>query len=348
MLQWLHVALLLAAVLSAAACDGPRRDREVWRFAIEETRGSVQDVYARRFAELVEERTNGAVEVVVYPYGAVGTSDQITEQVHNGTIDFAFASPGFLGKLIPEVQVFLLHFVLSEDEDVNRLALRDPELLAALGELYREKGFELLSIVPEGWMAWTTNREVRRPGDFEGVKFRVMTSPLLLALYSAYGASPTPLPYAEVYSGLQLHMIDGQVNPVFAIQEMSFYEVTDYLIFPKHAQFTTTLMASSELLGTLSEEHRRLVDEVVAQLHDEIFEVQRRFNRERLDIIRERKPDMHIYALTDEQRAAFRERSLPVRAQYVDMAGPRGRQLLELLDQAIRRAEGRLERQPAE
>ena len=54
-----------------------------------------------------------------------------------------------------------------------------------------------------------------------------MTSPLLWRAYDAYGASPTPLPYSEVYSGLQLHMIDGQVNPIFAIEEMSFYEVTD-------------------------------------------------------------------------------------------------------------------------
>ncbi len=320
------------------ACEDRRPDREVWRFAIEETQGSVQDAYAQRFAELVEERTNGEVEVVVYPYGALGTSDQLTEQVHNGTVSFAFASPGFLGKLIPAVQVFLLHFVMSEDEAVNNRALRDPALLSELDRLYGAKGFELLSVITEGWMAWTTNEEVRRPEDFEGIKFRVMTSPLLLALYSAYGASPTPLPYAEVYSGLQLHMIDGQVNPVFAIQEMSFYEVTDYLVFPKHAQFYTTLMAGSELLGGLSEARRRMVAEIVEQLHGEIFDVQRRFNRDRLDIIRERKPDMQIYELTAEERAAFRERSLPVREQYVEMAGPEGRRLLDVLGAAVRRA----------
>lgn len=344
-LRRLALSLLALGIGVAPGCDSVTPDHEVWRFAIEETRGSVQDAYARRFAELVEERSDGDVRVVVYPYGAVGTSDQITEQVHNGTIDFAFASPGHVGKLIPEVQVFLLHYVLSDDEEVNKLALRDPELLRALDRIYGEKGFELLSVVSEGWMAWTTNEEIRTPEDFEGIKFRVMTSPLLLALYSAYGASPTPLPYSEVYSGLQLHMIDGQVNPVFAIQEMSFYEVTDYMIFPKHAQFYTTLMASSEMFESLSEERRTMIQEIVTQLHDENFEVQQRFNRERLEIIRTERPEMQIYELSSSERAAFRARSLPVRDQYVEMTGPRGAELLQVLEGSVRRAEEQLGRQ---
>ena len=334
--------LLIVTVLPfllLTGCDAKLPDKEVWRFAIEETQGSVQDAYAQKFKELVEERSGGEVEVIVYPYGAIGTSDQITEQVHNGTVDFAFASPGFLGKLIPEVQVFLLHYLLSSDEAVNKRALGDPELVGMLDELYREKGLRFLAAIPEGRMAWTTKQEVRTPEDFEGVKFRVMTSPLLLSAYEAYGASPTPLPYAEVYSGLQLNMIDGQVNPVFAIQEMSFYEVTDYLVFPGHAQFYTTLVTGQRFFGGLSPERRRMVEEIIDELNDYIFELQRRFNRERLDIIRENRPEMVIYELGPEERARFRERSMPVREQYVEMAGPRGRELLEVIKESVRRAE---------
>ena len=330
------VALALLGLFGCEAHEG--HGVETWRFAIEETAGSVQDAYARRFAEEVSERTHGRVRVIVYPYGALGTSDQITEQLHDGTLQLAMSSPGHLGKLIPEVQVFSLHFVLSEDEAVNARALADPELRAFLDRLYAEKGLAFLTAFGEGTMAWTTRVPIHRPEDFEGVRMRVMTSPLLIASYAAYGASPTPLPYAEVYSGLQLRMIDGQVNPVSAIAEMSFYEVTDYLIFPHHSEFVTTLAAHPGWIARLSAARRAIVESIVSDLALEIDEVQRTANDTRLAEIRERRPELVITTLTDEERAAFRERALPVREQYVEMAGPRGRELLAVLERAVARA----------
>lgn len=329
--------LILCAVLLTGCADGGDR-RETWRFAIEETTGSVQDAYAQRFEELVEEETAGQVDVVVYPYGVLGTSDHITEQLHNGTLELAMSSPGHLGKLLPEVQAFLLHFVLSDDERVNAEALRDPELRSFLDELYSEKGLAFLTAFGEGWQVWTTQQEVRRPQDFEGMRFRVMTSPLLVAAYEAYGASPTPLPYSEVYSALQLRMIDGQVNPVFAIQEMSFYEVTEWMIFPRHAEFVTTLAAHPGFLQRLSQDRREMVERIVDRLQIEIFETQQRFNEERLDDIRARRPEMQVVRLTGAERAAFRQRASRVRDLYVERVGPRGEQLLALLDRAVARA----------
>ncbi|MCA9493142.1 MAG: TRAP transporter substrate-binding protein DctP [Myxococcales bacterium] len=315
------------------------RDVEVWRFAIEETRGSVQDTFAQRFAGLVDERTDHRVRVEVYPYGTLGTSDQTTELLYMGSIQLAMASPGHIGKLIPEVQAFLLHFVLSDDEEVNDLALRDPELLALLDELYATRNFELLSVFSEGWMVWTLDRPVRRPEDFAGLKMRVMTSPLLLAAYEAYGASPTPLPYSEVYGALQLSMVDGQVNPVFAIQEMSFYEVTDVMVFARQAPFVTTAIANHDFYATLSPERRAMLDEVIGEVQTEVLEAQRTRNRDDLAIIARKRPDLERITLTEEERAVFRERSMPVRDLYLAQA-PRGREVLDALGRAVAKASG--------
>jgi TRAP-type C4-dicarboxylate transport system substrate-binding protein len=321
--------------------EGPApTPRETWRFAIEETRGSVQDAYAMRFKREIEARTHGAVEVVVYPYGTLGTSDHLLEQVHNGTLQLAMSSPGHLGKLIPEVQVFTLHFVLGEDEVVDSCALSDRIVRTHLEQLYAEKRLAYLDAFSEGPMAWTTRRPIRRPQDFRGLKFRVMTSPLLIAAYRAYGASATPLPFAEVYSALQLHMIEGQVNPVFAIQEMSFHEVTDWLTFPGHASFVTTVVANPQFLAALSAERRELVHEVLGGLHREIDDVQRRFNSERLERILATKPGMHIVRLTSGERAAFREASRSVRSQFLEVGGERGTTLLRTLEAALDRCRG--------
>lgn len=312
-----------------------------WRFAIEETRGSVQDAYAQEFKRRIEEKSGGDINVSVYPYGTLGTSDHVTELLSMGTIQFAMASPGHLGKLIPEVQVFLLHFLLTDDPAVNSRALGDPLLKETFDPLYEEKGLTLLSILSEGWMVWTTQEPVRVPADFDGVKIRTMTSPLLLAAYRAYGANPTPLPYGEVYSALQLNMIDAQVNPVFAIQEMSFYEVVNYLIFAKHAPFITTVVSNDAFLADLPEADRAMVLETIDELQAFNLQTQQQFNAERLDLIRERKPSINIIEdLTEEERAAFREASRPVHEQFLRMAGPRGQEVLDAVHAAVERAGG--------
>lgn len=342
--QFVHPAawLLFPCALFFSSCGavpGNPLEPEIWRFAIEESAGSVQDAYAQAFKSRIEEKSGGAVSVSVYPYGTLGTSDHVTEQLAMGTVQFAMASPGHLGKLMPEVQVFLLHFLLTDDEAINERILGDPAVLAAFDELYREKGLALLSIFSEGWMVWTTRKPVRTPDDFRGVKIRTMTSPLLLAAYEAYGASPTPLPYGEVYSALQLNMIDAQVNPVFAIQEMSFYEVVDYLIFANHAPFIATAVANAEFMEGLTPTRRAMVLETIAELRPHALEIQQRFNAERLELMRERKPELQVVAdLSAEERAAFRAASRPVVDRYLALAGPRGQDMLDALRAATLRA----------
>lgn len=360
---WL-AAVLAVFIAAVGGCGGSSSQppREVWRFAIEEAKGSVQHQYAMRFKELIEERTRGRVEVLVYPYGTLGTSTQITEQLALGVVDFAMASPGSLGKFIPELQVFLLHFVLPQRPEDVRAVLSDPSLIASLDPLYAEKGLTLLSMYSEGQMAWTLKDEVRTPEDFSGMKMRVMTSPILLAAYGAYGASPTPMPYSEVYSGLQLNMIDGQVNPIFAIERQKFHEVTDWLIFPGHTSFVTTAAANRRFLEGLPQQQRDLVSTVIAELDPWIFTIQTELESLRLadilrDSLRQRRP-LHLVGdienllasfsaeerrelidsntfltieppLTPEEVAAFREASEEVQQVFLDIGGDGAEKVLQ-------------------
>ncbi len=331
--------VLAIAILCGLGC-GDSGNWDVWRFAIEEIDGSVQHAYASRFKTLIEERSGGAVSVEIYPYGSLGTSAQLTEQVQTGALQLAFASPGHLGSVVPEVQVFSLHFLLSDDEATNlRVLGGEGEFRRLLEEATRERQLELLAIVPEGWMVWTANRPLRTPEDFAGLKMRTMVSPLLIEAYAAYGAAPTPMPYSEVYGGLQLGMIDAQVNPVFAIEEMGFYEVQDYLIFAHHAPFIATVVGSPAFLAGLGEERRALLEGVLAELDDYIFETQQRFNAERLAKILE-EGGTEVVRLDAAEREAFRKLSLPVRETYVELVGPRGRAILDSLVASVRAAEG--------
>lgn len=313
---------------------------EEWRFALEEIQGSVQDAYAQRFKELIEEKSNGEITVEVYPYGTLGTSGELTELAVNGVVQFANASPGHLGTLVPEVQVFSVPYLLSENNEVNKQVLAESETIyGPLAESLEQRNLKLLTMYPEGEMVWTANREIRSPEDLSGFKMRTMVSPMLTEAYSAMGASPTPLPYGEVYGALQLGMVDGQVNPIFAIEEMKFYEVNDYMIWAGEYQFVTTVVTSADWFNGLPEDQQQMIQETVAELTDHIFEVQEEFNEERLEVIKQDRPDIEMIELTDEEREPFRERAQQARQAFIDMTGDSGQQILESLEAEIQAAE---------
>ncbi|MGD8690418.1 MAG: TRAP transporter substrate-binding protein DctP [Gammaproteobacteria bacterium] len=320
---------LLGAALLLAGCgnNGAGKTRH-WKFALEEIKGSVQDQYAQKFKQLVEKESDGRIKVTVYPYGSLGTSAQLTELVQNGAVQFAMASPGHLGSVIPQVQLFSLHFLFPEDEQITKQVLSDDKVLSLLDQSYRAKQLKLMGLYQEGWMVWTSNKPIHTPADFKGVKIRTMVSPLLLDEYKAYGANPTPMPYSEVYSGLQLHMVDAQVNPIFAIEEMHFYEVQQYMIFADHLPFITSVITNPGFYDKLSDKDKAMLKKVTAKLHDYIFGVQKDLNARRLGIIK-KKSDIQMIDLTADERAAFRKEAMPVRDEYVKVAGDSGKQLLD-------------------
>jgi TRAP-type C4-dicarboxylate transport system substrate-binding protein len=157
-----------------------------------------------------------------------------------------------------------------------------------------------------------------------------MASPVISESYKAYGADPTPIPYMEVYSSLQLNMIDGQVNPIFAIEEMKFYEVQDYMMLSNQAIFVGTFVANDMFWDSLSDERRAQVQEAADTATEYILGAQKDLNNTRLESIKENS-DMEIIDLTAEQRAAFEEASQPVREFYVEKYGEDAGKILDQL-----------------
>ena len=312
-----------------------------WRFALEEIEGSVQHAYATEFKERIEALSEGNIELDIFPYGSLGTSAELTELTRNGSVHLAFASPGHLADKVPEVGVFTLHFVLSDDSDVNRDLLASQELVDLFSDSYAEHNMKLLGFVPEGWMVWSANKPLRSPEDFAGFRIRTMTADISAESYRAYGADPQPTPYAQVYSDLQLQRIDGQANPVFAIEEMGFYEVQSTLTFARPAQFIASVISNHQWYVDLPADQKQWLDEALAEVAEEIYQRQAELNESRLATIRE-DSNIATVELTAGERARFREASLPVRDRYVETAGERGQKILETVLEMVARGEQEL------
>ncbi len=313
---------------------------EKWRFALEEVEGSVQDAYAQEFKKRIEKRSEGDISIDIYPHGALGTSPQLPELVRQNAIQLAFASPDHLASTIPEAGVFSLHFLFSDDEEINEQVLATTQARPLLEEAYQEQGLQPLSIISEGWAVWTANRAIETPEDMEGFKMRTMSSPIAQEAYRAYGAVPEPLVQAELRSGLQSGQIEGQASTASTIEEMNLYERQSHLVQARPAPVVTTLVAAQDFLAQLPEERRAMIDDVTDDMRSFIFDRQAELNQQRLEAIEENS-DIEMSTLTEEQRQAFREKSLPVRDVYIEQAGERGKKILETLDKELRAAQGK-------
>ncbi|SNC66464.1 TRAP-type C4-dicarboxylate transport system, substrate-binding protein [Marinobacter sp. es.048] len=344
--------LSLALAIALTGCSDSQTDRGdetseapkppeypvTWRFALEEIEGSVQHAYAEALKERIEERSDGKIEVDIFPYGSLGTSAQLTELVRNGSVNLAFASPGHLANTIPEVGLFTLHYILPEDAEVTRQLLASPELLELFEPSYSDQDMKLLGFVPEGWMAWTANKALRTPKDFNGQRIRTMTSDMAEEAFRAYGAEPSQVPYSQVYSDLQLRKIDAQSNPVFAIEEMDFYEVQTTMTLARPAQFVASVVSNLEWYNALPENQQQWLDNGLNDVAQIAWETQEELNQTRLEQMLE-EGHMKVVRLTDAEREAFRQASMPVRDIYLERTKESGRRIFDRLQQLIEEME---------
>ena len=336
----MHLRRLIGAATLGVFTLSTTAMAETWRFGLEEIEGSVQHRYAEQFEKRIEERSNGDIDVQLLPYGKWGSSySALYDAIQGGAIQIGFAS-GALGGTVPESQLLNLNYIMPADQWRTAQALNSDTFLKsdAWQNAFRQRGLVPLAELAEGYQVWTANKAIRTPADMENLGIRVMDNTLLRSTYRAYGASPTSIAYGELYSALQQGQAEGNIQPVFAHQEMAFYEVQDYMIFADQSQFVATVIGNSDWYDSLSDEQRTMVDEVTKSLVKEGHDIQTRFNKERLDIIRD-KSDIEIIELTEKERKAFEKMAKPVRKTFAKEVGAGGEASMKALLKAIKETE---------
>lgn len=317
--------LIMATLSTLFACQYAVADE--WKYAMEESLTEVQGVYATKFKEFIEANSDHTVKL--YAYGTLGESSDIMEQAQAGILQFVDQTPGFTGALIPEAQVFYIPYILPSDQDHLAKFFRESKAVNEdFKKLYAAQGLTLLKMFPEGQVAITTKKPVNSCKDLNGVKFRVITNPLLVETYKAFGATPTPLAWGEVYGGLQTNMIQGQENPAFYLFSNKLYEVTDYITYAGHSNFITAVMANKDFFETLSDIDKELVNKASVAAYDYIVNYQKKLEETELNKIKQARPEVSITVLSEEQRKCFKDAAKTVEAKFVKMTGDSGKSIL--------------------
>lgn len=315
-----------------------------WLFVTEEMEGQLQYEYAAELARRMEEKSDGRITIDVFEFGGLGSEVNQVEQLQNGVVEFAIISPGFTGTMVQEGQVFALHFLFPDDVRLTQDILETSEAINVhLAAKYEEHNIKPLYFWTEGGTQWTGNRELRRPEDFRNFKMRVQESPLMLRSYEAYGANPTSMSWAELYTALDRGVVDGQENPIFFIEDASFHEVQSHMTVSNHNNYVAMTAVNPTFYNNLPADIRQIVDETIEETKSWLFDLQISMNEEMLEKIKTNTDyPTEVIHLTEEERQAFKELAIPVREFFVnEVVGEDGKKILEMLVEEIEAAENR-------
>ena len=293
----------------------------------EEYADTVPDLYAKEFAKRVEEKSNGRMKFEVYQVGQLGVGVDLVDHLLTGATQMAIMSPGNLATIVPEGQVFALHYLLPTDVKKSYDFLAQSKVANTdLPAIYAEKNLKLMDLWPLGGSQWLTKKSVQSPSDFDGMAFRTMDTPLIVKNYEAYNANPTPVSYTDVYSGLQLNMVSGVENPLGALVDMKWYEVQDYLIMSNHIMYLEGVFFNDKYFNSLPEDLQVILKETIDEMHDYAYDLQKKANEDAEKVLAE---NVKVINLSDEQTAKFKAAALPVRDYFKKNAGERSAKILE-------------------
>lgn len=286
---------------------------------------------AVRFAELVRERTNGQVNIRVYPNAILTGGDQMrqAEMTGRGVIDFVLTSAINITPLIPEFAVFSLPYMYSSYEDVDKTLTGPPA--ERMSEIMAQYGLVNLAWGENGFRELTNSvRPIRTPADLRGMKIRI-AGPMYIDVLNALGANPIQMQWVEVFTALQQRVIDGQENPIGAIiVPQRLYEVQKYLTLWHYSYDPLFLAVGKPTWDSFSPEIQEIIRQAAVDAMAYQVAVSRQATEEGIEILRQR--GMEIYEPTPQELAAFREAT---KSAYDKWANQIGRDLVELFEQAV-------------
>ena len=279
-----------------------------------------------RWGDLVRQRTNGRINIKMYPGTSLVAGDQTREftAIRQGVIDLAIGSTINWSPQIKELNLFSLPFLMPDYAAIDALTQ---------GEVGKDifKRLERAGVVPLAWgengfrEVTNSKRALRKPEDFKGLKFRVVGSPLFLDTFTALGANPTQMSWADAQPALASGAVDGQENPLTIFTAAKLHTVgqknvtlwgyvADPLIF----------VVNKEVWEHWTPEDRKIVRQAAIEAGKYCVDLAREgmtgANPAVLKTIE--GYGVNVVKLSDAERAAFRRVTRPVYEKWSKQIGP--------------------------
>ncbi|MDE5933681.1 MAG: TRAP transporter substrate-binding protein [Lachnospiraceae bacterium] len=252
--------ILSAAVMLVLSVR--RQEEKVPEYVFTYAENQAQDypttLGAMKFAEMVEERTEGRIRILVYAEGMKGAENDIIRQMKFGGIDFARVSLSQLAEYIPEMNVLQLPYLYVDSEHMWKVL--DGEIGINFLDHAGDYGLVGMSWYDAGARSfYTSHKPITCLEDITGMRIRVQESDMMADMVEALGASAVKIGYADVYSGLERGIVDGAENNWPSYESMNHDEVARYFTVDEHTRVPEMQICSEKTWEKLSEEDRNII-----------------------------------------------------------------------------------------
>lgn len=228
-----NLKMLAALVAGMAVFTASANAATTLRFGYEAPRSDTQHEAAKKFNELLKEKTKGEIKLSLFPDSTLGNAQTMISAVRGGTIDLEMSgSPNFSG-LVPKLNVIDIPFIFQNRE--HAYAMLDGEIGQGLLKELEAQGLKGLAFWEVGFRSFTNSKHpVKTPDDIKGLKVRTNQNPMYIQAFSILGANPVPMPLSELYTALETRAVDAQEHPVGIVWSAKLYEVQKHLSLTNH------------------------------------------------------------------------------------------------------------------
>lgn len=250
----------------------------------------------KKFAELVEEYTNGSIKCEIYPSSQLGGQTEFSEGVMNGSIEACVLGPSYFGVIDPFMYFLEMPYLFENLDHARALWETENDALKEIREHEAKLGLVQVGTLYRSPRIWCTNvRPVKSIADNAGVKMRTPESAVSTATVTAMGANPVTVAWSEVYTGLQSGLTDGVENAITEIYNNNMHEVVKYCTETNHMLNSQGILVSKAWYDALTAEEQEAITKAglaatqwrAEQLNSEVENCWKAFEEKGIDIIRQ-------------------------------------------------------------
>jgi tripartite ATP-independent transporter DctP family solute receptor len=269
----LHISkLAAAATVAASLMAGAASAQTVLRSSDTHPDGYPTVEAVKYFGELIAERTDGRYAVEVYHSAQLGQEADTIEQVRSGVIELNRISMAPFNSLVPLTMIPSLPYLFTSPEHARKTMMSEIGDEIAAG--FEDHGVVVLTYYDGGARSFYNSRkEVNSLADLAGQKYRVIQSDVFVDMVAALGATATPMPYGEVYSGIETGVIDGAENNFPSYESARHFEVAKFYSLDEHTIVPEVFVMSKVHWDRLSDEDKAIFKQAARESAERQWEL---------------------------------------------------------------------------
>lgn len=249
---------------SSSASSGKAAAPTVVKYSVVFASSGTQADGARALGDLIAEKSQGRLEMQFYPSAQLGDKIASYEGLQNGTIEMTECAVTDLSAFNSMWSVFSLPYLWEDGEQAMK-TIMDPKVASVLEANAEENGFKIIAWTDLGSRSIVNSkRAVHTPADLHGLKIRCMEDAVLAQAVTAMGAIATPLPFSEVYTGIQQGTLDGADYQIPNVLAAAWQEICPYMSLTEHFTIPDVVFVSKVWFDALSPENQQAIMEAGA------------------------------------------------------------------------------------